>query len=166
MKAGIAVSEGRLMSASEVDVLTSLYQEDETAWLEQMAQLIAERRFAELDYAKLQEFLTDMARRDKREVLSRLIVLIAHRLKWEHQPDKRSNSWRMTIAEQRRELEELLESGTLRSYAQAILPKAYGHAVEQATIDTGAAESAFPAESALTLEEWISKEGFKDQEVS
>src|SRR6476660_8840454 len=100
------------MTMSVVESLLSLYQEDETAWLEQMAHLIAERRFAELDYANLQEFLTDMARRDKREVLSRLTVLITHQLKWKHQPEKRSNSWRATIAEQRRELEELLESGT------------------------------------------------------
>ena len=86
------------MSMKVVESLVSLYQEDETAWLEQMAQLIAERRFAELDYAHLQEFLTDRARRDKREVLSRLTTLLTHRLKWEHQPDKRSNSWRAKIA--------------------------------------------------------------------
>ena len=78
-----------------------------------MARLIEEQRFAELDYSNLQEFLTDMAQRDRREVLSRLTLLITHLLKWEHQPEKRSNNWRATIAEQRRELEELLESGTL-----------------------------------------------------
>src|SRR5438552_4717480 len=112
------------MSMNLVESLATLYQEDETAWLELMAQLIAERRFAELDYANLQEFLTDMARRDKREVLSRLTTLIAHRLKWEHQPDKRSKSWQVTIAEQRNELEDLLESATLRHHAQEVLLKA------------------------------------------
>ena len=40
-----------------------------------MARLIAERRFGELDYEHLHEFLTDMARRDRREVLSRLKTL-------------------------------------------------------------------------------------------
>src|SRR5438552_17298745 len=113
------------MSMNLVESLATLYQEDETAWLELMAQLIAERRFAELDYANLQEFLSDMARRDKREVLSRLTLLITHRLRWEHQPDKRSNSWRGTMAAQRRELEELLESGSLRKYAEEVLPRAY-----------------------------------------
>jgi len=36
-----------------------LYNKDETAWLEMMARLAAERRFAELDYEHLHEFLTD-----------------------------------------------------------------------------------------------------------
>src|SRR5208337_499667 len=52
-----------------------LYTRDETAWLDVMARLIAERRFGELDYEHLHEFLTDMARRDRREVLSRLTAL-------------------------------------------------------------------------------------------
>ncbi|MGZ3390191.1 MAG: DUF29 family protein, partial [Isosphaeraceae bacterium] len=64
-----------------------LYNKDETAWLDVMARLIAERRFGELDYEHLHEFLTDMARRDRREVLSRLKRLLLHLLKWEHQPD-------------------------------------------------------------------------------
>jgi hypothetical protein len=150
--------EGSSMKSSEVDSLPSLYLEDETAWLEQMAQLIAEQRFADLDYANLREFLTDMARRDKREVLSRLTTLIAHRLKWELQPDRRSKSWLATIAEQRRELKELLESGTLRNHARDVLPKAYLHAVEQAAIETGLAESVFPSESERSIEDWLTRE--------
>ena len=50
------------MSTSEVVSLTSQYQDDETGWLEHMAELIAERRFDELDFANLQEFLIDMAK--------------------------------------------------------------------------------------------------------
>ncbi len=140
-----------------VGSLVSLYEEDETAWLEQMGQLIAERRLGELDYTNLGEFLFDMARRDRREVLSRLTTLIVHRLKWEHQPDQRAKSWQATMAEQRRELEQLLESGTLRNHAREVLAKAYRHAVEQAAIETGLAESAFPADDARSLEEWLTK---------
>lgn len=146
------------MSLSAVVSLTSLYEEDETAWLEQMVRLIEEGRFSELDYDNLREFLSDMSRRDKREVLSRLTLLIAHWLKWEHQPDKRSTSWRATIEIQQRELEDLLESGTLRSYAEQVLPKAYERAVRQAAIETGIAESEFPSQSTRSLEEWLSKE--------
>jgi hypothetical protein len=138
--------------------LTSLYQEDETAWLEQMSQLIAERRFGELDYSHLQEFLVDMARRDKREVLSRLIVLLTHCLKWDHQPEHRTRGWQATMAEQRRELEELVQSGTLRNHAHEVLPRAYLHAVEQAAIETGLPQSTFPPENPRSLEEWLTKE--------
>ena len=63
--------------------LVSLYEADETAWLDRMAELIRERRYEELDYSHLQEYLTDMANRDRREVESRLRVLLSHLLKWQ-----------------------------------------------------------------------------------
>ena len=78
-----------------------------------------------------------MAKRDRREVSSRLVVLLMHLLKWDHQPTERTGSWRGTILEQRRELRELLESGTLYNHALAVLPKAYADACKQAAAETG-----------------------------
>jgi Domain of unknown function DUF29 len=138
------------------EVLPELYEEDETAWLEQMAELIRAGRLDELDYSHLSEYLTDMARRDRREVMSRLVVLIAHLLKWDHQPGMRTNSWRGTIVSQRHELVDLLESGVLRNHAAEILPKAYANAVQQAAADTGLPESTFPAECPYSLEAILS----------
>ena len=135
-----------------------LYTRDETAWLEKMARLIAERRFGELDYEHLHEFLTDMAKRDRREVSSRLRTLLSHLLKWEHQPDHRSNSWVKTIEEQRLELRDLLESGTLRNHAQDVLAKAYERAVKLASIETDLSESTFPQACPLTLEDILEKD--------
>ncbi len=135
-----------------------LYTRDETAWLDVMARLIAERRFGGLDYEHLHEFLTDMARRDRREVLSRLKKLLLHLLKWELQPDHRSNSWVMTIEDQRQELRYLLESGTLRNHAQDVLVKAYEQAVKLASIETGLSESTFPQACPLTLEDILEKD--------
>ncbi len=146
------------MSTSLIDGLVDLYEEDETAWLEQMAALIDQQRFAELDFSNLREFLLDMSRRDKREVLSRLTLLLTHRLKWEHQPGKRSASWESTIAVQRREILQLLESGVLlRNYAEQVLEKAYQQAVEQAAIECGLEESAFPIANSRSLEHWLAK---------
>ena len=107
-----------------------LYESDETAWLELTAELIRAGRLNELDYPHLSEYLTDMARRDRREVLSRLTVLIAHLLKWTYQSERRSNGWRTTIVTQRQELDGLLESGVLRNHAVEVLPKAYAYAME------------------------------------
>jgi len=129
-----------------------LYNKDETAWLDVMARLIAERRFGELDYEHLHEFLTDMARRDRREVLSRLTTLLMHLLKFKHQPDLRPNSSVKTIEEQRLELRDLLESGALRNHAHEVLAKAYERAVKLASIETGLSESTFPQACPLTIE--------------
>src|SRR3954463_11425889 len=96
------------MTTTQSIPLDLLYERDETAWLETMANLAAQRRLGEMDYAHLSEYLTEMAKRDRREVFSRLVVLLSHLLKWEQQPQNRTGSWRGTIREQRRELKQLL----------------------------------------------------------
>jgi hypothetical protein len=138
--------------------LADLYELDETAWLESMAELIREQRWSDLDYSHLQEYLTDMAGRDRREVESRLVVLLAHLLKWEHQPEHRSRSWRGTVIEQRQELASLAERGVLRNHAEAILPRAYAKAVERAAAETGLAARAFPNECPYTLGQLLATE--------
>ena len=141
------------MTQQTMPTAVFLYEQDETAWLEQTAGLVAQRRFAEIDHRHLSEYLADMARRDKREVLSRLVVLLVHRLKWEHKPQQRTRSWEATILHQRQELQDLLESGALRNHARGVLAKAYERAVKQAAVETGAAEGAFPAVCPWPLEE-------------
>jgi hypothetical protein len=135
------------------DRLTALYERDETAWLEAMAGLIRDRCFGELDYENLGEYLADMARRDRREVESRLAGLIAHLLKWKHQPGRRSGSWRATIEGQRQELVRLLESGTLRNHAEAVLRRVYADGVRQAAAETSLPVSTFPPECPYTLDQ-------------
>jgi len=115
----------------------SLYERDETAWLEATANLVAQGRFGEIDRAALSEYLTDMATRDKREVKSRLSVMIAHLLKWQYQLRRRTNSWRGTIVVQRQELRDLLESETLRAYADEVLAQCYAGTVKHAAAETG-----------------------------
>src|SRR5437660_4503117 len=113
------------MATAEALDLSLLYERDETAWLEAMSALAASGRYAEMDSKHLSEYLADMAKRDRREVFSRLVVLLCHLLKGQHQPERRSGSWRGTIREQRRELRQLLESGTLRRHAEEVLAEAY-----------------------------------------
>jgi hypothetical protein len=124
--------------------LAILYEADETAWLDQTAELVRAGRFDQLDAATLAEYLTDLAKRDRREVFSRLVTLLARLLKWEYQPDRRSGSWLGTLLEQQRELRQLLESGTLRNHSAAALAEAYADARKQAAAESGLARGAFP----------------------
>jgi len=148
-------SEVNQMETANLVPLHLLYELDETAWLEAMATLAAEGRATELDCVNLSEYLTDMAKRDRREVFSRLVVLLAHLLKWEHQPERRSGAWRSTIREQRRELRQLLESGTLRNHANAVLAAAFSEARRQAADETEMELSAFPVENLWTVDEAV-----------
>jgi hypothetical protein len=135
--------------------LTVLYVRDETAWLEEMATLAAQGRYADLDYPHLSEYLADMAKRDRREVLSQLIVLMVHLLKWDRLPDQQCGSWRRTIREQRRELRQLLESGTLRTHATLVFADAYAEARRQAADEAEVGVEVFPTECAWDLDELL-----------
>lgn len=75
-----------------VDALPELYEADETAWLDTMAELIAAGKAEQLDYVHLQEFLTDLANRDRREVVGRLRFFLALLLKWTNQAKERSGT--------------------------------------------------------------------------
>jgi hypothetical protein len=136
--------------------LSLLYEQDETAWLEAMSELIRLGRLDEIDYPNLAEYLADMARRDRREVETRLTTLIAHVLKWAHQADRRSGGWRGTIVEQRQELEGLVSRGVLRNHAEAVLADVYRKAVERAAAETGLPAETFPAACPYTLDQLLS----------
>jgi hypothetical protein len=143
------------MTTVTTHALANLYAEDETAWLETMAALAKRRETAKLDWANLSEYLTDMANRDRREVKSRLVVLLAHLLKWQHQPDRRAGGWRATIIEQRQRLADEARRGVLRSHAEWILSEAYAEAIELAIAETGLPRGTFPEACPYDLNELL-----------
>lgn len=135
--------------------VAELYEADETAWLDAMVELLRQGRRETLDYPHLEEYLGDMAKRDRREVESRLTTLLEHLLKWEHQPKRRSNSWRRTVVVQRQKLEQAAASGVLRNHAEEVLANAYAKAVERAGAATGLPTETFPTECPYTLEQLL-----------
>jgi hypothetical protein len=68
------------------------YDQDFNLWIEQTVALLKAGRFDELDVENLVDELESMSRRDRREILSRLDVLLMHLLKWQYQPNHRSAS--------------------------------------------------------------------------
>lgn len=136
--------------------LSSLYEEDETAWLDVMAELAAQKRFEEMDCENLSEYLQSMARSDRRAVFNRLVVLLLHLLKWDTQPERRTASWRRTILLQRVKLDQLLESGTLRRHARQILDDTYAKALAVAAEETGLPLKKFPRKCPRTLDQVLS----------
>lgn len=148
--------EGIGMVQRTPQALAALYEADETAWLDATADLVRGGHLDQIDLDTLAEYLSDMARRDRREVTSRLGLLIAHLLKWQHQPGHRTGNWRATVEVQRQELAELLDSGVLRNHAAEVLAKAYGNAVRQAAAETGLPEATFPAGCPYSLDDVLS----------
>jgi hypothetical protein len=89
-------------------------------------------------------------------VESRLATLLTRVLKWVHQSDHRTRSWRGTIIEQRQELSRLAARGVLRNHAEAVLAEVYAEAVERAAAETGLPADSFPGECPYTLEQLLS----------
>ena len=100
-----------------------------------------------------------MGRSDKREIDSRLEVLLAHLLKWQIQVRLRSAGWRATIGEQRRRIAKLLrESPSLRPLISQLIPEAYAEARERAAQETGLADATFPAECPFTADQILAED--------
>jgi len=147
------------MVQKSADSLSTLYEADETAWLDAMAELIRAGRLDEIDYPHLAEYLEDMAKRDRREVKSCLRTLLANLLTWTYQPELHTNGLCGTIITQQEDLEDnLFTSGTLRNHAEAKLSDAYREAAEIAVAETGLPAATFPAECPWTLEQLLSAE--------
>jgi hypothetical protein len=80
------------------------YDKDVILWSKEQAQLLRAGRFAELDIAHLADQIEDVGKSEKREFARRMVVLIAHLLKWRRQPALRGKSWLNTIAVQRQRI--------------------------------------------------------------
>ena len=85
------------------------YDGDIVAWANEQARLLRERQFSKLDIEHIAEEIEDVGKSEKREMRSRMAVLLAHLLKWQYQAGYQGNSWRRTIREQRRGIEECLK---------------------------------------------------------
>jgi hypothetical protein len=130
------------------------YEQDFYAWTMENADLIRKGKLADLDLEHIAEELETMGRSERRELLSRLTVLLAHLLKWQYQPERRSTSWQLTLKVQRRDANRVLEDNpSLKAQRAELLADAYRTAVLIAASETNLAEHAFPSHCAFTFEQ-------------
>jgi hypothetical protein len=127
---------------------SDLYHQDFCAWIAGQAALLRQGRVQDIDPELLAEELEAMGRRERNELVSRLIILIADLLKWQYQPQHRSSSWRGSIVEQRvQAARELRLSPSLKSFLAEAIDEAYPDARRIASQETGIDADAFPAAS-------------------
>ncbi len=137
------------------------HENDFYAWTQQQAHLLRTRQIHQLDWLKIAEEIEDMGRSEKRQLASRLEILIMHLLKWQFQPNLRSRSWQLTIKEQRLRLEQLLqENPSLKSHLTEIIDKVYPLATISAEKETGL--SLFPETCCYSLTEILSADFFPE----
>jgi FMN phosphatase YigB (HAD superfamily) len=133
------------------------YETDFYGWTQQQAQLLRNKQIEQLDWNYIAEEIEAMGRSEKRQLESRLEVLIMHLLKWEFQPNLRSRSWELTIKEQRIRLEKLLkENPSLKPTLEELKDKIYPLAVISAEKETGL--SLFPEMCPYNLNQILSSQ--------
>jgi hypothetical protein len=125
----------------------SLHEQDFYGWTEQQIRLLKSGNLADVDVEHLIEEIESMGARERRELITRLAVLLAHLLKWRYQPSFRGRSWQLTIKEQRRQLQRLLQDNpSLHARLEEFIADAYIDSVLLAAKETGLEESAFPVQ--------------------
>lgn len=145
----------------------TLYERDYHAWLEEQVHALNERGFDRLDIANLTEELEDLARSERRQLESRLEVVLAHLLKWAYEARKRSKSWKNTLGDQRERIQILLDdSPSLSRHMDEAIARAWRLARRTAGNEMGMEEeqwdSLFPAECPWTTTEILRKDFLPD----
>ncbi|MBD2181443.1 DUF29 domain-containing protein [Planktothrix sp. FACHB-1355] len=143
----------------------NLYDRDYYLWTEEIAKILRQGRFADLDVKNLLLEIEEMGKREKRAVESNLVVVLLHLLKYKYQPEKRSGSWEGSMREHRRRLNrELDDSPSLRPYLETIFDSCYQNAREQAKDETRLPVETFPVNSPFTLEESLNPDFLPEAE--
>jgi len=140
-----------------------LYDTDFYKWTQSQADTLRTGNFAGLDVNNLIEEIESMGRGEKRELTSRLELLLMHLLKWQYQPNFRSKSWQLTIKEQRRRVDEhLSENPSLKGLLAEVYEKTYRFALLEAAKETGMEESMFPEQCPWTFTQAMDEDFWPD----
>jgi hypothetical protein len=134
--------------------MNATYESDIVAWSKEQAALLRAGRFSQLDIEHIADEVEDVGKSEQRELASRVVLLLAHLLKWRVQADRRGNSWLGTIKAQRAEIADLLEEApslAARMAEERWILRTWQKAVAVAMQETGLAEDRFPADCPWSL---------------
>lgn len=141
--------------------MSEKYLADFNLWIDQTAQLLRESRWHEIDVPHLIEEVEDLGKSERRGIASQLTRLLQHLLKWQYQPQRRSDSWLDSITDARTQIELAIEdSPSLKYYPAEQLDESYKRARRQAARQTSMAISMFPdlcpySPELVLAEDWL-----------
>ncbi|CAO3429765.1 DUF29 domain-containing protein [Azospirillum doebereinerae] len=141
----------------------TLYERDFYAWANEQAALLRAGKLDAADIAHIAEEIESMGRTEKRELISRLSVLLLHLLKWQFQPGRRGAGWEATITVQRDDLSDhLRDNPSLKAKLDEAIADAYRKAVILAVGETGQLKSSFPAACPWPFEQLMDMDFWPD----
>lgn len=136
---------------------------DYAEWAQTQANLLRAGKFDALDTQEIIKELDNIMGNERREIKNRMMVLLAHLLKWQFQPEFQGKSWRATINIQRRDIEDVVTySPSLRPILAEAVETAYPKARKQAAIETGLPEADFPRVCPYSLDDIMDADYWPD----
>ena len=139
------------------------YDSDFFAWASEQASLLRAGKWSQADIENIAEEIESMGRTEKRELISRLRILLLHLLKWRFQPSGRSSSWRASIRIQRIDLAaHMKDNPSLKAILREAMATAFEGAVIEAAEETRIPETAFPATCPWSYEDIMNPEFWPD----
>jgi hypothetical protein len=141
------------------------YDTDFYAWAQQQAQALRAQDWGALDLKHLAEEVEDLRKTERRAVRSQLRLILSHLLMWVYEPEKRTESWRSTIANGRILVQEDLEDlPSLAPELETLAAWAYPRARRDAVKDTSLPLATFPEVCPWSVEQVLA-EDFWPEEV-
>ncbi|CAG9173469.1 hypothetical protein LMG23992_02462 [Cupriavidus laharis] len=137
------------------------YETDVVAWASEQAALLRAGKLSAIDVQHIAEEIEDVGKGEQRELASRMSVLLAHLLKWQFQPSRRSKNWQFTIRTQRKEVAYFLnEAPSLRGKFgdAAWLDIVWSKARSVASNETGLDLDVFPEVLPWAMDDVLSQE--------
>jgi hypothetical protein len=117
---------------------------------------LREQRWDVIDWEHLIEEVEDLGKSERSAIGSQMERIMVHLLKWQYQPQRRSDSWLDSINDGRSQIRRKLEdSPSLRSYPDQVLAKEYTRARREAARQTGLEISIFPEFCPYEIEQVI-----------
>jgi hypothetical protein len=138
-----------------IDTNKTLYEQDFYLWIQTTLAILRERKLEQLDIENLIEEIDSMGRSEKKELKTRLVVLIEHLLKlqyWIEEKDDNARGWRNTIVEQRRQIAyTLADSPSLRAILNDVFLPCYQDAKKDTINKYQLPSNLFPEEPPFSL---------------
>ncbi|ETS32246.1 DUF29 domain-containing protein [Photorhabdus khanii] len=141
------------------------YETDVVAWANEQAALLRAGKLSQIDIENIAEEIEDVGKSEKRELASRMAVLLAHLLKWKFQPTHQGKSWELTIKGQRELIQRRLKK-TPSLKASLSDPEwfedTWFDARSDASKETGIGLEIFPTSCIWTAEQILDTEYYPD----
>lgn len=134
------------------------YDEDFYTWTQEQGARLRAGELDGLDLGNLAEEIESLGKSQFASLVSALRIVLLHMLKFDHQPERRSRSWAVSIATHRDQaVEELDESPGLKSRLDEAVTKAYRRARLEASGETGLPLKLFPESCPYPLDEIMNR---------